>query len=65
MVVTVAALQDEVNTLRDQLIQRDAKIAQLNDLLKQALQREFGASSEKIPSENHEFRDDEGCKNRG
>jgi transposase len=51
MVVTVAALQDEVNTLRDQLIQRDAKIAQLNDLLKQALQREFGASSEKIPSE--------------
>ena len=58
MVATVATLQDEVQALRDQLREReeeiaarDAKIAQLNDLLKQALQREFGASSEKIPPE--------------
>jgi len=58
MVVTVAALQDEVQALRDQLREReeeiaarDAKIAQLNALLKQALQREFGTSSEKLPPE--------------
>jgi transposase len=62
MVATVAALQDEVNALREQLVQRDAKIAQLNDLLKQVLQREFGTASEKMPPEQARLFDEQDCE---
>lgn len=58
MAISARALQEENHRLRlalsqrdDAIAARDAKITQLQDLLQQALQREFGTSSEKVPPE--------------
>jgi len=65
MAASAQALELEVERLsselqaRDAALEhRDAKIAQLESLLKQALQREFGPSSEKVPAEQSQLFDE-------
>lgn len=65
MAANAQALELEVERLSSALQARDAtikhrdeKIAQLTSLLKQALQREFGPSSENVPAEQSQLFDD-------
>ena len=67
MAATTHALTTEVEELRSRLAaqeavlaNKDAKIAQLQELLHQALHREFGASTEKISAEQARLFDEPG-----
>jgi transposase len=58
MAASSHALVEENQQLRSQLEQSEVRIAQLMAMLKQALHREYGTSSEKIPPEQRHLFDE-------